>query len=170
MINLNVGQKIIFREDFQYQFGGATSYSYENSFISNTPTFSLYLIATPMVDSSRHVMFSFGSFNAGTVLFEVGISTNDKLFVYDGTTETEVGDALASDVLYNITAVYSNNLLTVYINNTPYVTGVGIGTIEGIDFVIGDSIVSGDYYEGYLNNVVLFVENHSRAVVQTITN
>jgi len=100
MINLNIGQQIAFRKDFKQTFDGSTSYSYRNSFPTNTSTFSLYLIATPIVDSSRHVLFSVGT-KGSSILFEIGISTSDKLFVYDGTTETEVGDALVMSIFTN---------------------------------------------------------------------
>jgi len=166
MANLN---KKAFQKRYLDIFTGSLSYSFANSFPSNTTAFSLYLDAIPTVDASRQVLLSVG--NAGSnVLFEVGISTNDIAFVYDGSTEFEVGDALVSGTSYNITVVYANSSMNVYINDQMYFTGLDLGTTDGLDITIGESILTGDFYTGYLKDVILFASEHSSKTVGTVTN
>jgi len=166
MANLN---KKAFQKRYLDIFTGSLSYPYVNSFPSNTTAFSLYLDAIPTVDASRKVLLSVG--NAGSnVLFEVGISTNDKVFVYNGTTEFEAGEALVSDTSYNITVVYGNSSMNVYINDNSYFTGLDLASIEGLDISIGESILTGDFYTGYLKDVILFASEHSSKTVGTVTN
>lgn len=166
MANLN---KKAFQKRYLDVFTGSLSYSFVNSFPSNTTKFSLYLDAIPTIDSTRQILFSVG--NAGaSILFEVGINATNKVFVYDGSTEFDVGEALVSGTSYNITVVYGNSSLTVYINDNMYFTGLDIAAIEGLDIVIGESILTSDFYKGYLKDVILFASEHSSKTVGTITN
>ena len=168
MINLTVGQQIAFRKDYKVEFDGSTSYFYRNSFPTNTSTFSLYLVATPTVDNFRQVLFSVGN-EGSSILFEIGISSSNKIFFYNGTTETEFGDALITDTLYYIVAIYSNELVSLYVNNRLYLTGLGLG-YEGVDINVGKSILDGYFYEGGLSNISLFTKEHSLGVIKLVTD
>ena len=156
----NLGDGITFREVYEQSFDGSTSYSYKSSYLSNCNQFSLYLDIVPTVDSSRRVIFSFGDKNLSSVLFEIGISTNNKIFFYDGTTETEADIVLTSGVNYKIVVVYYSGGVVLYVNNL--ITNINFtNTLNGVNLIIGESVDGlGEFYEGYLNSVNLFINFH----------
>jgi hypothetical protein len=165
------GDKVIFRENFSSSFDGSTSFSYKDSFLSNSSNFSIHLDITPNVDSTRQVIFSFGDLSTNTVVFDIGISSNNKLFFYDGTTETEVDVELSSGVKYKADFVYSDSAIFVYFNNDLTSTGFSIDDdINYNDIVIGESVDgTGEYYNGSLENVSVFSKSLNYKDVNVIS-